>query len=244
MALTPQLAAVSALSGYADVPLMLYVLATAVLCQRWLNKGNPHDLLLGGTVAALAIWVKREGAVYFMVNTILIILTIGWFAVLAKKKKLPTIALYLLPGLLIITPWLFYLRWWHIPNSDFSAFTVNNIEQYLSRLPTIFILVGKQLFLAIERWGLLWWLFVISLAFKGVQQEARWYLFLLVLLPIAALSFAFILSSWQPFTTHISVSLERLILHTVPLAWYLITLQATGLNQWLVGLVKQTGTDQ
>lgn len=240
MALTPQLAAVSALSGYADVPLMLYVWEMAVLCQNWLNKGNQHNLFLGGILAAIAFWVKREGAVYFVVNTVLIILAVGWFSTPAKGKKLTAISLYLLPGLLIITPWLLYLRWWQIPNSDFSAFTMNNIEQYVSRLPIILMLLSKQLFLAIERWGLLWWIFVISLAFKGLHQEARWHILLLIILPVASLSFAFILSSWQPFTTHINISLERLILHTVPLAWYLIVLQATGLNQWLSNLIKQT----
>ena len=74
---------------------------------------------------------------------------------------------------------------------------------------------------------------------KEVRQEARWYIAVLALLPVAALNFAFILSSWKPFTVHIAVAIERLILHAVPLAWYLIALQATGLNQWLASMVQQ-----
>jgi hypothetical protein len=239
MALTPQLAAVSALSGYADVPLMLYVWATAVFCQRWLTKGSTPDLLLGGILAALAIWVKREGAVYYAINTGLIVLTAGWFAMRSQNRKLSTIALYLAPGLLIITPWFYYLHWWNIPNSDFAAFAVSNMKLYASRLPVILTMLGRELFFTIERWGLLWWFFLLSLVLRGVRQEARWYIAVLTLLPVAALNFAFILSSWQPFTTHIAVALERLILHTVPLAWYLIALQSTGLNQWLTNMVQQ-----
>ncbi len=239
MALTPQLAAVSVLSGYADVPLMLYVWGTAVLCLRWLENGNLNDLLLGGTLAALAIWVKREGAVYYAVNTGLIVLTTGWLAMHSQTRKLPIIALYLAPGLLILTPWFYYLHYWQIPNSDFAAFSISELELYVSRLPVILTMLGTELFFTLERWGLLWWLFLASLALKSVRQKAFWYLMILTLLPVAALNLAFVLSSWQPFTTHIAVSLERLILHVVPLAWYLIALQSTGLNQWLANMVKQ-----
>ena len=239
MALTPQLAAVSALSGYADVALMLYVWGTAVFCQRWFNKGNQHDLLLGGVLAALAFWVKREGAVYWLINGVLIALFLLWRMAKHQDKRLSETTYFLLPALLIMVPWLLYLNWWHIPNSDFATFSLSNVGEYINRLPIILTLLGHQLFLAVERWGLLWWLFIFSTAHTWRRSFSHWHLMLLIILPIALLNFAFVLSSWEPFSTHIAVSIERLILPTVPLAWYFIALQATGLTQWLTNMRQQ-----
>lgn len=225
---TPQLTSITALSGYADVPLMLFVLGGIAFVLLWQDTADSQHLLLAGLLFGLAFWVKREGLVHFGVSFVWVTLS----AMRIKQRK--AIGWILLGSLPFILVWVGYLRWHEIPNYDFVEPSLTALWQNQARLWVIMEALWGQL-TAVGQWGFLWGIFLlVSLAqlynlfasnftnFFSRKTEPS-YLWLMTVMPLLMLSVAYIFSNWERgLQTHLGVSLERLVLHTVPACWLFI----------------------
>jgi hypothetical protein len=236
LATTPYLASLAAVSGYVDVPLMVYLLATAVFLHRWLKDGQESDLLLTAVLGSFAVWVKREAAVYWLFNafaiTAYVLLwrhkTYSW------KVKGKSLFLFFAPAAIILLPWFAFLAWLDVPNSDFNNIGLTVLWDQADRLRIIAQMVISQ-YLSLGRWGIAWiiWGIVVVWRWRQFAHPATLYLWGVTIFPIVGLSFTFVFSVWEPFTLHIDLSLERLLLHALPMAWYFVAIQTVGLEAWL-----------
>lgn len=235
LALTPQLVTVSAISGYVDVPLMLYLFAAFIFLFRWIQDGQPASLILGAILAALAVWVKREGYVYWVISLALFLVfwARAWRFESGQRRR-RFVLLYLLPALLIVGPWLLYLHLNGIENTDFVPLTGSGFIENLERTPIIAERLLRHLFVRVEQWGLLWYLFAFVTLWRQRQLRTfdAFFNWMLVAGPVILLSASFIFSNWEPFTLHMDVSLERLLLHTIPMAWFFIGWQTREMKEW------------
>ncbi|MBI4675645.1 MAG: hypothetical protein HY741_28710 [Chloroflexi bacterium] len=236
LALTPYLASMSAISGYADLPLMLFVFSAAVYFRKGLIENSPSTLGLGLILSALGVWVKREGMIFLVFNLGALAVYLLWM----RRKALQTTLIFAVPVVLVLAPWLGFLAFKQIPNSDFVAPSLQVFWQNIDRLPIIAVSLFGQ-FIALGQWGLLWVLFfAISLArWRNLLAASNLYLWLGIVIPITAFSAAFVFSAWQPFTEHLELSMDRLVLQVTPLVWYFIALQLPELDGWLHDAVEQ-----
>lgn len=231
LATVPYFASLAAVSGYADMPLMLYVFASFVLLQRWMREGGQEDLWLGATVSALSVWVKREGLVYWVFNLVMVCI---YLFVIHKsgslRSRLNWLVRFLLPAFLIVVPWLTFLTYYHIPNSDFAMDSAPD----WSRLPVIADRL-LAMWLDLSRWGGLWIIFFVVLIWnmRELRSFPEVYLVLGAFVPLCVLSLTFVLSAWVPYTKHIDLALERLCMDEVPFAWWFIAIHTSGLDRWL-----------
>jgi hypothetical protein len=237
---TPQLA-ISGLSGYADLPLMLFILVTAVLVRRWLSSASDNDLLLAGIVAALAIWVKREGAIFWVVAFLFVL--VYAFALGEQRRPKAMVRkgiIFLAPALLIAGPWLLFTNINEFPNADFNPLSLAELFANSPRLPSIFNYLIDEL-LSIRSWGIIWILFAIVTIWRrrDLRRPGRLFLWFYTIVPLILLSASFLFTRWNPYTRHLEFALDRLVLLAVPLAWLFVAAGSRGLNQWLAELVEK-----
>jgi hypothetical protein len=227
---TPYFSSIAAPSGYADVPLMLYVFGAVLFIRRWLQFGREFDLLIGAILAALSVWVKREGIVYWGVNFVAVAIWLALARTLSGRERVRSLLIFLLPAVVMIAPWFAFLATFHIPPSDFQF--VLDFSRWV-RLPTIALnMIGQ--YLALSMWGGLWIIFfVLSLARLRVSTFADRYVWACAVVPFVLLQLSFLFSIWEPFTEHMLLASDRLCMHEIAIAWYWIALQSGGLEQWL-----------
>ncbi len=232
---TPYLASIAAVSGYVDVPLSVYLLGATLFLHRWLSQGTSSNLFLAGILTALAVWVKQDATVYWLFNTIFVLFHLirpGKTTTGVTKRQ--TLVLYFGPSLLLVLPWFMFLAWHQVPNIDFAPLNLATLQANLGRLPVIGGRVFSQ-YLWLSHWGFTWfiWLFVTLWRWQQLRDIATLYLWGSAVAPFLLLTFTFTFSVWEPFTTHMDLSLDRLLLHTLPLVWYFIALQTADFGDWL-----------
>lgn len=242
LACTPYLASLAAVSGYVDVPLAFFLLGATAYLYRWLAQRENADLWLAAVMSALAIWVKREAIIYglFNVTAVIVYLLIWQRSKLIRQEILTNLFRFFLPGFILLLPWFIFLAWYQVPNSDFESISVTVAWRNLDRLQIIF---GKLIdqYASLGRWGIAWiiWASVSIWRRPFLASPAQLYLWGSAFVPIMGLSALFIFSIFEPFDLHMDLALERLFLHAIPLAWYFVALQTTGLEGWLQQLLRQ-----
>jgi len=238
MLFTPLVALLSQ-SGYADVPLMLYIFGGTFFVYLWLSGHRTADLLLGATLAALAVWVKREGIVYWLITLLLLVgHSISTRRSRTRSQRAQSVLLFLVLGALIFGPWYLYGFSHQVPNTDYVSISADVLVTNIDRIPIVATSLGRELLLSFGKWGLLWFLFLLVTIWQRHQlrEFSKLYLWLSIVLPILVLSFAYIFSTRNP-TNHINTSLDRLISHVVPSAWFFIATTMVALNTWWQHLV-------
>jgi hypothetical protein len=207
-------------TGYADVPLSVFVLGSVVYLAGWRQSRRSSDLLLSGVLSMLGIWCKREGSLLWGLE--LALLAIWVWNRLEWRRALRALATFALPALFVV-PWFAFVAYYKVPGNDFAAITPDALLSQVGRLPTILSMVGKEL--ALSGWGALWVLCALSLVFPRDPRLSGLEKFIaaLVIGYLGALSLSFMLSVWQPFTRHIEFSAGRLVLHVAPAAAFFLT---------------------
>jgi 4-amino-4-deoxy-L-arabinose transferase-like glycosyltransferase len=218
-------------AGDADVPLALMAAGSAVFLWRWLcdetaGRASRRALVLCGAFTALGVWTKKEGLL-LLLCTALIVVVAAWRRHVASGEPAAALrdgALFLSPVLVVAGPWLAFLALDRPLTRDFLPITVSTLLAHLDRLPTICSFLGLRL-LDVPHWNVAWAL-LAAVAVLGRRQLGRGsalgYLLALLVLQIAADGAVFIFSDWQPYTAHLQTSLDRLLLHSLPLAVLLL----------------------
>ena len=238
---TTPLLTISGISGYADMPLMVFPLISAVLIQRWLKSDANTDLLLAGIVMALVIWVKREGSIFWIVAAIYIAV---YVFVRADSRQIKTtiqkLVIFAGPALVIAGPWLLYLGLNDFPDTDFNSIGLVEFFANSSRIPTIVNYLIDEFF-SIRSMGIVWILFAIVTIWRrrDLTRPGPLFLWIFTIIPLLLLNAAFVFTSWKPFTLHLDNAVDRLVMQVVPLAWLFVANGSRGLNQWLAEMVKK-----
>jgi len=213
-------------TGYADFPLaVLYLAAVASFIRYTRDAANSRAVLFAIYAGAMP-WMKREGAILWLC----FILVAG--VELIGQRKIRVALLAVVPGLITIAGWKiaqFSVR--AIPNHDFLPATAANVAAHLNRVGPILRAVIVELS-SINDWSILWAVFPIALVLLAAKGRRTLSLQLgaLVFMPLVLYASVYILSSWNPYQTHIDCSLPRLVSHLslVALLTFAIALPDTG----------------
>ncbi|HEX4086248.1 MAG TPA: hypothetical protein VHY22_15130 [Chthoniobacteraceae bacterium] len=197
----------NAFTGYADFPLAVLYLAAVLALITYLRQSSVPSLILFAVYAAALPWMKREGAILWL--CLMLVAGAGFL----KRRRLRHALLAALPGLLVILGWKLALAAARtVPNTDFLPINAANIRHHLDRIPIIAQWVAREI-ISIHDWSLLWPLCAIALLTLAIKGNRGMSLRLLVLIgmPLSIYSGIYILSSWQPFESHVACSLDRLV---------------------------------
>jgi hypothetical protein len=218
LALVPDLAHWAAM-GYADVPLAMYAGAAALYLLLWWRQRRLIDALLVGLLAGGAVWTKKEG---MTIAALLVLVYVGGELLRSDVRVAARLwsSVRVAPAALVVPlPWLLFKATTDPIGSDYWPLTPAVFIAHLGRLPTIVLLIGREM-LNLSHWSLFW------VALAGLPVVSVWWLSLcgrgllaLLLGQVGILcTLPYVFSDWQPYTEHIHRSADRLLVQATPLA--------------------------
>jgi hypothetical protein len=210
----------SAIGGYTDFPLSVFYLATigCLLCAA--EQDNAAFFRLYAACLALLPWVKRDGVILWTVAA-----ACGVFLILRTKRS-PLFFLGLLPGLLIICGWHFYLNTMHaLRPADFLPVNLETLSSHLYRIPPLLSAFLAE-FYNLPTWSLFWFVVAIGVAYLLHRMGDPRVLVLLaaLIVPIFLYLLIYVFSSWPSYLDHVGLSISRLLMHVAPVGFLVTTL--------------------
>jgi hypothetical protein len=198
-------------TGYADIPISLFYLATFVMLWDYFQTGEKKSAIGAGLTVALSIFTKNEGLAFGLAAAAVFFLT---------RKKISDAARFLVAVVLPLVPW--FLTLIRLPNL-YQEHYLNRIPVLLPRLrylPLILKNAGLEI-VNVRHWGIFWILVVWILVFYKPGFFRR------RLLSIAGLTLVvylgiYLLTSWE-ISFQMSVSFPRLLLQIVPSLFFILT---------------------
>ncbi len=207
-------------SGYLDFPLGVLYLSAIGYLLLYEQSGNPTYFCLYAASLALLPWMKREGAILWLVGAVL-----GLGIILRRKAGWrPTLGL--LPGLLISISWQLYLRArGGASPHDFVPASLATLAVNFSRIWPICRTVFRETYQT-ERWGVFWLLAAVAFVYQLLRRRDLRFLslWMAIVAPLVLYSCTYLFSAWPNYVGHIHASLPRLLLQLTPLSWLAIAL--------------------
>jgi hypothetical protein len=206
--------------GYADVPLSILYAAAVYYLLVFIEANSAAALKLFVTLVSLLPWLKREGAVLWLVAGCCGAIVIG------RRKRLPTALLALLPGLAVILSWKIFLSCMQAPPPrDFAPISIAVIISNVHRVAPILESLAVEL-LRVDRWSVFWCAAAIALInlIARYRDEGARLLLIFVIAPVGLYCGTYLFSAWEEYRLHIVTSLPRLLLHVAPVALLSIAL--------------------
>lgn len=211
---------VNGASQCADIPLAFFFLSAIVCMFLYFKNQRYGSLALGIIFAALSVWVKNEGLMFFLIYMTTIL---GWFLYSKKFKASAVIALCFVP---VLAAYAYYKKFTNAPNDLIAGFMVLksysfafDVNRYLVTLKTFisFTLHKFTLFLALS-----------LLALKGFRIKDK------IKTPFILSSIIFVLMLLGYLTVYIVAphdikwlvenSMDRIILQILPIFLFLFSI--------------------
>lgn len=212
------------LSGQADGPVACFHTVALLYLWRFLNdqqlskcdqSTSTHILVIAGLAAALTIFTKDEGIAFFLVDLIaLSIITLLYF-----RSQLVSTAISIfkfgLTTVIVIAPWFYHRS--QLPSTTemtyFSRMQITTFADGLTALSWAIQHLLRRMFLEAGKWGLQWWVLILSLLAFPLRAIKPNQLFLLlnILGTLAALILAGMIAP-TPVEEHIGESSQRFLM--------------------------------
>jgi hypothetical protein len=207
--------------GYADGPLSAIYLGAAFYLLRFIRSGSTDAMVLFIALGAALPCMKLEGVVLWATISVC-----GAVAIRQRRRAWTAAALSFLPGLCLIALWRVFLTSVHcLPAQDFVFPTFGVLFRNIQRTGVIV----HELFLQLigwHDWNIFWLL--LAMAMIAVLARARnaraATLICLFIVPLVCYCACYFFSAVPDYIWHMEVSLRRLLIHLVPIAWLLIAL--------------------
>jgi 4-amino-4-deoxy-L-arabinose transferase-like glycosyltransferase len=211
--IAPPILLVYAASGTAELPLLLYMLATFSLLLRWLATRRFGELHLAAITLAFAAQTKNEG----LALAIIVLIATALFAARDNWRQVLPAALL---GMLVLLPWLILRQGLPSTHEDYgSRLEPRLFLTNLHRLDPILRAAARQV-VNVQAFGLLWPMIIPLMLFGGRglarTPAARVLLAVLVAQAIVYL-LMFVVSPWE-LDALLNTALDRLVLHLTPAA--------------------------
>jgi hypothetical protein len=212
----------AAISGYADVPLAASAFGAIAFAYLGLRTGTRDYIVLSALLLSVAVWTKREGLL--LAAYVLVAVAIAIIARNRQSASSPAVQgvgwLVLLPAL-VLGPWEWLHRSLGAPDGDFLPVSLEMLSAHVSRVPTVALLLARELTL-LGHWALLWPVFAVTvlLSTRRLRDISEQFLLGAVIIPLGLYVFIFVFSSWPDFTEHVGTALPRLIIPLAPVALF------------------------
>lgn len=218
----------NALQAFADLPAALFLLAGAWFVYRWFDhERRLQDMILGGTMLALAMWVKREGLVVWSTGAVVMAGWTVYTSIRQRSLRWRPLCAYLVPAGALL-PWWLAVAHGGVPDRDFVPLTVTWVLDHADRVPVLMEMLVAQLAL-VPMWGIAWILIGAGVVLRPpVRSAGRRFLLAAVLAHTIVLTLIYTFSSWTPYTDHVNASIMRVMFQVFPVGLLLL---ATGLER-------------
>jgi hypothetical protein len=210
----------AAISGYADVPLAASAFGAIAFAYLGLRTGTRDYIVLSALLLSVAVWTKREGLL--LAGYVLVAVAIATIVRNRRSASSPAVQgvgwLVFLPAL-VLGPWEWLHRSVGARDGDFLPVSLETLSAHGSRVPTVALLLARELTL-LGHWALLWPVFAVTvlLSTRRLREVSEQFLLGAVLVPLGLYVFVFVFSSWADFTEHVGTALPRLIIPLAPVA--------------------------
>jgi len=229
----------SAASGYADVSMAAFYLATVVAGIEVLRNdggaGATHARRLFATLGVVLPLVKMEGAMQYGVVLLVVsrvLVVRGGRAGAARRATARSVLLLAAPFLVTVACWRLLLSSRHVAaTGDMLPVTPSNLISQLDRTGVLLSSLAREL-TNWDRWSVLWVWCAVAMAWWLVTRRGhqRLLLPLLIVVPMALDVGVFYFSSWSPVEAHVDSTLFRLLIHITPVAVLLVVLSFPALT--------------
>jgi hypothetical protein len=205
--------------GYADIPLSVFYVAAFgyLLCS--LEFDMTYSVVAFAAMLTLIPWIKSEGVILWAL--------LGFMSLVLplRQRQIRLGILSILPGLVLIVGWRFYLHVVHTSRpSDFAQPSLQLLSRNLSRLGAITSAAFDEL-TETTHWSIFWALAFIAIVYLLTSRQlSRIVVAIGVVTPLVLYLLTYIFSEWSSYTAHVTSSLPRLLLHIMPIAWLAIGL--------------------
>jgi hypothetical protein len=198
-------------TGYADIPISLFYLATFVMLWDYFQTGEKKSAVGAGLTVAFSVFTKNEGLAFGLAAASVFFLT---------RKKISDATWFLTAAVLPLVPW--FLTLIRLPDL-YQEHYLNRIPVLLLRLrylPLILKNAGLET-LNVRHWGIFW---ILVVWFVVIYKPG---FFRRCLLSIIGLTLAiylgiYLLTTWD-ISFQMSVSFPRLLLQVVPSLVFILT---------------------
>jgi hypothetical protein len=201
--------------GYADLPLAVTFLAAGGFLSLGLMRREASFFTGAVFFAGLAAWTKNEGMT-FAIATIVLVVFCGFFArILSWKRGLSLVAFL---GLMMI-PWILYKKFFSLQNEYVENFSFELFTSRLANLSTVLFWVIKGIARPFEFYNWTWYLYLFLLV-RNVRRffsPGSFCLNVLLIFQLGSYILVYLVTP-RDLEWHIKTSLDRLVLHLVPLA--------------------------
>ena len=205
-----------AASGGADVPQACCFLAAGLMLADWTETGRREDLRMAALMFGAGALVKAEGLSIALGGALLLALGCWWRR---REMRRGEIALGFLLVALPYLPWAVLRAVWGIPSLQLTTISARPLTENLERLAT----VGRRLFehaISWPRWEAVWLLIALGLLaylLRRPRERPLAMLWALVAWQLAVYVVIYVVSPYN-VAEHLTTSLDRVLLHLVPLA--------------------------
>jgi hypothetical protein len=205
--------------GCADLPLAMFYAGSILYVARWIDRQQAQDLILAILFSAFAAFTKNEGMVLALMNGAVIL----GFGLWSGRRRDWVGAAAFFAGLLAMdAAWLIWSRNLPRTHEDYgpkllSSLVVTHLPRLKEIIPAMLVQTTE-----FQVWGLLW-IMAGVLALLGWRALARPYvlaLWILLGLHLMSYALAYSVTPWN-FNTLMPMTMDRLLLHTVPAVIFL-----------------------
>ena len=197
-----------AAAGYADVTVALVLTVAAVHLVAWLEDGERGDLVIAAAAGGLLGWTKKEGLVLLIVLIVV--------AGLMKRGRRAVPAL-VVGGVLLSGGWWLFVRLNGVPDITYGPLLPSLVEN-AGRIPTIVAMQAQMLLW--RDWSYVWVVAAAVAAITVIRPRVPSATALLpatAALAFIALTAAFVVTTFEPYTEQIKSAGFRLALQVLPI---------------------------
>lgn len=221
------------LQGNADLTLAMFVALGALGVGLWLERGHVAPLILGGIFLSAAANTKKEGLIFAAAIGVTVI---GLLLVRRRRDELIPLAGVTAGAVLLIIPWLIYVRVHNIPSGDTAPLHTILSHGYLTG--RLYRLSAAQTAVLGQFTSTSWppavpaLLALAPICFftRRLRRLAAFYVVSATLMTCALL-WIYWTGTWVDINQYLSVSVTRVVMSV-------ITVSAVGAAQLAAGMVK------
>lgn len=203
--------------GYADLALCAYFVFAAGFFYLYMKEEKAAYLALASLFLGLGAWTKDEGIAFAVFGSALIAAHIA-----TGRRRASGFFILILMLAITAGPWLLYKWALHIPQENRGELTAGNALAHLGLIPTVLKSFRFVMFENIWAVNFIWYLYpaTILLNWRCFFSKPLIFLNIMLFLQFSVYILVYITSSID-LTVHIATSIERVVMHLIPLAMFI-----------------------
>lgn len=210
--------------GYADLALAAYFVAAGGFFYLYMRRESGPHIFLFALFLGMGAWTKDEGVAFAAFGSALALAHM-----LSKRRPFSEFFILILALALTAGPWFVYKTAAHIPQENRGGLTLANAMAHRDLIPEILRSFYDVMFINIRAFNFIWYLYPLTavLNLRCFFSKPLVFLNIMLAAQFAVYVLVYVTSSID-LTVHISTSVERVVMHMVPLAMFISAVNLGG----------------